>query len=209
MATTPTSKTPDGRETRAIAAPLELRAAAADGASRIATGYAALFGSRTNVGGYFTEEIMPGAFTASLKEDDVLAVHSHRSDRVVGRTGAGTLTLREDDKGLAFENELPDTNDGRDLVVQIDRRDIAGMSFGFSAVKQEWDDTVDPPHRKVIEARLYEITYCAQPQYSDTEVALRTLEGARAERRDHNKTAASIRISQRRARQAQAERNIR
>lgn len=204
-----TTKTPDGRETRAVATSLELRAAAAEGEGRTAGGYAALFGVRTNVGGYFTEEIVAGAFTNTLANDDIIAIHSHRSDRIVGRKGAGTLTLREDAKGLAFENPLPDTSDGRDLTVQIDRGDIAGMSFGFRAVKQEWDDTVDPPHRKVIEARLYEITYCAMPQYDDTEVALRTLESARTERRDHNKTAASIRISQRRARLAQAERGIR
>jgi HK97 family phage prohead protease len=198
----------DARESRAIIVPLELRSAAADGDGSTASGYAAVFNSKTDVGGYFTETISPGAFKSSLQTRDVIAVHSHDTGRVVGRLKAGTLSLREDDKGLAFENPLPDTTDGRDLVVQIGRGDIAGMSFAFRAAKQEWDETVDPPHRTIIEAELYEITYTPFPQYPDTDVALRSLEGARDERRQHNRTAGSIRISQRKARQAQLERRI-
>jgi HK97 family phage prohead protease len=209
MTTPAPKKTPDGRETRAVCTSLELRAAAVEGETRTAAGHAVLFNVQTDIGGWFTETIAPGAFTKSLQERDVVALHSHDSGRVMGRTGAGTLVLREDSKGLAFENELPDTTDGRDLAVQIDRKDIPGMSFGFITRKQEWDETVDPPHRTVTEAELYEITYTAFPQYPDTEVAMRSLEHARCERRDHNKVAAGIRISQRRARLAQAERGIR
>jgi HK97 family phage prohead protease len=203
----PAPKT-EGRETRAVAIPLELRAAGEGDEGRTAVGYAALFNVETDVGGYWIEKIAPGAFTKSLQERDCLAVHSHNTGRLLGRKASGTLNLREDDKGLAFENRLPDTSDGRDLVVQLERGDIAGMSFAFRAAKQEWDDTVDPPKRTIIEAELYEITYTAFPQYPETEVGLRSLEGARQERREHNKTAACSRIAARRARQAQVERGI-
>lgn len=203
----PAPKT-DGRETRAVTIPLEVRTATQGDEGRTAAGYAALFNVETDIGGYWTETIAPGAFAKSLKERDCLAVHSHNIGRVVGRLQAGTLDLREDDKGLAFENRLPDTSDGRDLVVQIERGDIAGMSFAFRSVKSEWDETVEPPKRTIIEAELYEITYTPMPAYPDTEVGLRSLEHARAERRDHNKTAACSRIAARRARQAQAERGI-
>ena len=184
----------DGRETRALTIPLELRAAAEGVAARTAVGYAALFNVETDIGGYWTETIAPGAFAKSLQERDCLAVHSHDIGRVVGRLKAGTLSLREDDKGLAFENELPDTADGRDLAVQIHRGDVAGMSFAFRSVKSEWDETVEPPKRTIIEAELYEITYTAMPAYPDTEVGLRSLEGARQERREYNKSAAARRM---------------
>lgn len=203
----PAPKT-DGRETRALTIPLEVRAAGQGDEGHTAAGYAALFGVETNVGGYWIETIQAGAFATSLQERDCLAVHSHDTGRVVGRKGAGTLDLREDSKGLAFENRLPDTTDGRDLAVQIGRGDIAGMSFAFRAVKQEWDDTVDPPRRTIIDAELYEITYTAFPQYPDTEVGLRSLEGARQERREHNQAGARSRIAARKARQAHAERKI-
>lgn len=197
----------DGRETRAIITPLELRAAA-EGSVRTGIGYAALFDTWTDIGGMWRERIAPGAFTKSLQERDVLALHSHDSGRVVGRLGAGTLTLREDAKGLAFENPLPDTNDGRDLIVQLERGDIAGMSIGFVSVRSEWDETKDVTERTILEALLFEITYTAYPAYRDTEVALRSLEQVRDERRDHNRAGAGARLAARRARQAQLDRGI-
>lgn len=202
----PNPPRPDGREIRAITLPLEMRAAAEGETGRTASGYAAVFGVESSIGGYWTEVIAPGAFAASLAKRDVIAVHSHDTGRIMGRKGAGTLTLREDDRGLAFENPLPDTTDGRDLAVQIDRGDIAGMSFAFIATREEWNDLVEPPKRTILECDLYEITYTAFPQYPDTEVGMRSLEGARTERRS-TPPAASMQAA-RRARQAQAERGI-
>lgn len=199
----------DSRETRAVTLGLEVRVAAVDGDVRTASGYAVLFNNETDIGGYWREKIAPGAFTKTLAERDVVALHSHDSGRVVGRKDAGTLILREDSKGLAFENELPDTSDGRDLAVQIDRGDIPGMSFGFVTRKQEWDETVDPPLRTIIEADLYEITYTAFPAYPDTSVGLRSLEHIRNERRETPPESTELRNAQRRARFAHAERNIR
>lgn len=197
------------RETRANPATIEIRAAGAGDSGATAAGYAVVFNSIADIGGCWREVFKPGAFAKTLAERDVIAIHSHDTGRVMGRLKAGTLDLREDDKGLAFDNRLPDTSDGRDLAVQIDRGDIAGMSFGFIATRQEWDESVEPPTRTIFEAELYEITYTALPAYSETEVGLRSLEAARAERRDHNKVAASSRIAARKARQAQLERNIR
>ncbi|HXH52544.1 MAG TPA: HK97 family phage prohead protease [Sphingomicrobium sp.] len=208
MTTPATSPKTDCRETRATTGSLELRAAGDASELGTAAGYAALFGVETDIGGWWREKIAPGAFAKSLRESDVVALHSHNTGRVVGRMKAGTLSLREDDKGLAFENALPDTSDGRDLNVQIERGDIAGMSFGFITRKQEWDETVDPPLRTILEAELFEITYTAFPAYPDTSVGLRDLENIRNERRQHNKTGASTRIAARRARQAQIERGI-
>lgn len=206
----PVPETPktDGREQRFFTAPVEMRAAADGQDERTATGYAALFNVESDIGGYWVESIAPGAFDKSLRSNDVIAVHSHDWGRVVGRVGAKTLALREDTKGLYFENQLPDTTDGRDLVVSIGRGDIAGMSFAFITRKQEWDETVEPPRRTILEAELIEITYTALPQYPETTVGLRSLEHARAERRDHNKAGGSARIAARRARQAQIERGI-
>lgn len=186
----------------------ELRFAVDDNGHRTANGYAVLFDNETNIGGMWVERFMPGAFAKSLSERDVVALHSHEVGRPVGRKSRGTLRLAEDSRGLAFENDLPDTSDGRDLAVQIDRGDIQGMSFQFFARHQEWDETRDPPLRTIHEADLREITYTAFPAYPDTNVGLRSLENIRNERREHNQTGARNRIAARRARQAQIERNI-
>ena len=198
----------DGRETRALSTSIELRAVGDDGGQRTATGYAVLFNNETDIGGYWREKFAPGAFNQSLGERDVVALLGHMRDRPVGRMSRGTLALTEDAKGLAFTNDLPDTNDGRDLAVQIERGDIEGMSFGFRTLKEEWDETVEPPLRTVIQAELYEITYTAFPAYPDTSVGMRSLEHARQERRENNQAGARARIAARKARQAHAERRI-
>lgn len=203
----PAPKT-DGHERRAISGG-ELRmvqgSAGENGGIGTASGYAVLWNNRTDIGDWWTEQFAPGCFTASLAERDVVALHSHDDARPVGRRSRGTLRLIEDQRGLAFENDLPDTSDGRDLKVQLERGDIEGMSFRFIARKQEWDETLDPPLRTIIEADLIEITYTAFPAYPDTEAGMRSLEKVRGERRQHNKSGAVARI---RMRQAQAERKI-
>lgn len=166
-------------ERRAVTAAPELRA---EGAAKIARGYAALFNSEADIGGYFREIIAPGAFADTLKDSDVRALIDHDSGRVIGRTKSGTLRLVEDDKGLAVEIDLPDTTDGRDLAVQLERGDISGMSFGFIVRHDEWDETSDPPTRTIHAVDLREVSAVAFPAYGDTEIALRSLENAKAER---------------------------
>lgn len=201
-------KLPDGREQRAVTSALEVRSIEGDDGKRTASGYACLFDNVTDIGGFWREQFAPGAFSKSLQERDVVALHSHNNGRPVGRKSRGTLDIREDERGLAFTNDLPDTSDGRDLVVQIGRGDIEGMSLSFRALKEEWDETVEPPMRTIVEANLYEITYTAFPAYPDTQVGLRSLKNIQQERRDHNKAGARGRIAAKRMKLAQSERNI-
>ena len=205
MATPATIKTSDAREQRSFCGGLELRAEGDGESGRTTKGYACLFDNVTSIGGYWQERFAKGAFSKSLGERDVVALHSHDDGRPMGRMSRDTLRVTEDDKGLGFENDLPDTQDGRDLATSIDRGDIEGMSFRFRALKEEWDETQDPPMRMVIEAELFEITYTAFPAYPDTEVGMRSLEHARAERRQHNRSGARARI---RMKQEQAERRL-
>jgi HK97 family phage prohead protease len=180
-------------ETRALTRPMEVRAA--DGGRTIA-GYAAIFNSETDIGGYWRETIAPGAFADSLA-GDVRALVDHDSGRVIGRTAAGSLRLSEDDTGLAVEIDLPDTTDGRDLAALIERGDISGMSFGFSVTKQQWDETGEVPHRTIQAVELFEVSVVAFPAYPETSIGLRSLEATRAERsKIHNATGYLLRKAQ-------------
>ena len=178
-------------ERRALTNPPEIRAAEG---GKVAKGYAALFNSRADIGGYFTEIIAPGAFTETLRTADVLALIAHDSGRVIGRSKAGTLRLQEDAKGLFVEIDLPDTSDGRDLAVQLERGDISGMSFGFRVTHDEWDETGDIPSRTIHQVELFEVSAVANPAYPDTSLALRSLDAARTERRRKNFSAAAHRL---------------
>lgn len=166
-------------ERRALSAAPELRA---DGGAKVAKGYAALFDNETDIGGYFREKIAPGAFSETLKTSDVRALVDHDTGRVIGRSAAGTLRLAEDEKGLAVEIDLPDTSDGRDLAVQLERGDISGMSFGFRVTHDEWDETGDVIVRTIHEVELFEVSAVAFPAYDNTEIALRSLDRVRAAR---------------------------
>lgn len=137
------------------------------------TGYASVFNSKTSIGEFFDEVIAPGAFSKSLANNsDVRALFNHNWDKVLGRTKSGTLRLFEDDRGLKFEIDLPDTSVARDLAESMARGDINQCSFGFFATGESWDYTSDPALRTVTEVELYEISIVSIPAYEDTEAAL-------------------------------------
>lgn len=178
-------------ETRTLAQPIEARA---DGDSgQKVGGYAVVYGAQADIGGMFREVFAPGAFTDAIK-GDVLALFGHDRNRVLGRTSAGTLRLKEDAKGVGYEIDLPDTTDGRDLGALVTRGDIAGTSFGFVAEIETWDETTEPPTRTISKARMYEISPTADPAYGDTTIAMRSLDAARQERRANNHKAAAQRL---------------
>jgi hypothetical protein len=197
-------KPEDGPELRSLVAPVERRA---DEAGKVTvTGYAAVFGEWADIYGWFEETVARGAFTSTLRSADVRAYFDHDRGRVLGRSTAGTLRLAEDAKGLFVEIDLPDTTDGRDVATLIERGDVSGMSFGFSVLRQEWDETVDPPRRTILEVELREVSIVSEPAYEGTSIAMRSLEAARDERRQH---PAHRRIEARRAEMEQKIRGIR
>jgi uncharacterized protein len=147
--------------------------AASEGESNVISGYAAVFNSPTDIGGWFTEEIAPGAFSKAIAENgDIRALFNHDWNNVLGRTKAGTLRLSEDERGLKFEVDLPDTTVGRDLVESLKRGDINQCSFGFIPTVEEWDYSVEPAHRIIKEVDLFEVSVVSIPAYEDTEVSL-------------------------------------
>lgn len=149
-----------------------------EGGQRVLTGYAVKWEMKSVPMGYFQrfkEQFKRGAFTESLTNDDQKALWSHDTSKVLGRTKNGTLRLFEDDLGLRFELDLPDTTLGDDAYKSIKRGDVDGVSFGFSMLKQEWDEA-DPDNvvRTVTKAKLLEISPVAFPAYPDSQVAARS-----------------------------------
>lgn len=177
-------------ELRTLSRPIDVRAAAS---GRKIGGYAAIFNSETVIGEMYREIIVRGAFAEAIK-GDVRALIDHNSGRVIGRTTAGSLRLSEDNVGLAVEIDLPDTADGRDLAILIERGDITGMSFGFSVTKQTWDETGEIPTRTIQAVDLREVSVVAFPAYDDTSIALRSLDEARKEQKRKNFSAAAQRL---------------
>lgn len=156
--------------TRTLSLTPELRAA--DGESRL-VGYAAVFNQRTEIAGSWVEEIAPGAFRDAIAHGaDVLALFNHDQDHVLGRTTAGTLTLREDETGLFYEITPPDTQLARDLVENVRKRNITGSSIGFAVRAEEWMRPATPaelPLRRITEVEwLRDVGPVTFPAYEQT-----------------------------------------
>lgn len=149
-------------------------------------GYAAVFNKPSHDLGGFREVILPGAFKRTLAtSEQVRALYNHNADQVLGRVGAGTLRLSEDDTGLRFELDLPPTSYAKDLAALVERGDVSGCSFAFRvrAGGETWEQHDGQDVRILSALDLDEITITANPAYPDTTVAKRNKP---AEFRIHN-----------------------
>ena len=136
-------------------------------------GYAARFNS-PSLPLPFIETIAPGAFDRTLKsKNDIRAYINHDERLILGSTRAKTLRLDNRSDGLYSEIDLPDTTYARDLSVSIQRGDVRTMSFGFSTVKDKWQDA---NNRTLVEVRLHEVSVVSGvAAYESTTASVRNL----------------------------------
>lgn len=163
-----------------------------DDEARRFVGHAAVFSSRTSIGDPLTwgwyEEIERGAFDKTLSEGDARFLVDHDTRLLVARVSAGDLRLRSDDIGLAVDADLDvELSYVRDLVRNLDKRRITGMSFGFYVVRDRWEELeveveIDGETeqrtvwvRYITEVRLLEVSAVTFPAYEDTDAGLRKL----------------------------------
>jgi Escherichia/Staphylococcus phage prohead protease len=173
-------------EHRALAG--ELRA---DTAARKLQGYASVFNSDARIGS-FVERVAPGAFRSSLASgDDILCLVDHDPSALLGRTKSGTLTLAEDQRGLAFTVQLPDTQLARDTLALVERGDCGGCSIGFRLERDSWP----APDRRVLQSvELVEVSVVrAFPAYPQTSVQARSWPSSRSIRATRTMTPAARR----------------
>lgn len=140
------------------------------------TGYAAVFDKPSlPIMGMFRETIAPGAFDKVLKgTPDVRALFNHSPDYVLGRTKAKTLSINQDERGLAVDIQPPDTTWARDLITSMQRGDISQMSFAFTVGKDEWSQ--DGKQRTIREfASLLDVSVVTYPAYPQTSAQARSL----------------------------------
>ncbi len=155
--------------------PVEIRVDDGDSGPRI-VGHAAVFNELSEPLGHFfqfRERIEPGAFKETIERDDIRALWNHNPDWVLGRNRAGTLTLREDDRGLAVEILPPATQWARDLLVSIRRGDVNQMSFGFQVLDDEWRTENGEQVRTLRRVRLFDVSVVTFPAYPQTDAQVR------------------------------------
>lgn len=150
----------------------------------VVRGYAAVFNSESEDLGGFVEEIEPGFFDEVLS-DDVRALINHDQNMVLGRTTAGTLRIGQDERGLWYEYDDPNTTYSADLVKSMQRGDVTQSSFGFIVrsggarmVEEKRDGRT--MFKRILKKggaeRLFDVSPVTYPAYPDTTVAKRSLE---------------------------------
>lgn len=177
----------------------------ADG-GKVITGYAAVFYRAGDAGTEYRlfddmyERIMPGAFDAAVREDDVRGMFDH-SD-LLGRKASGTLRLSVDQVGLRYEIDAPSTGIGPMVMEYLERGDVDGSSFAFSTRgkrgKVEWiEETrngVTVEIRQIKEVELYDVGPVVFPAYKATTAAARSedLEAIKRELAEHRRNGVDV-----------------
>lgn len=128
------------------------------------------------------EKIAPGCFTRSLKSDgDVLAYYNHDSNALLARTSNGSLRLMDGKDALRFSIRLnPNVSLHRDIHALTKDRTLRGMSFGFVADDDDWQNGTDDDGKRcqirtVKTGRLAEISIVGTPAYPNTDAQARAL----------------------------------
>ena len=169
--------------------------------SRTVEGYAMLFGVRSlNLTPWSSErevyEIMePGCITPDLlSRSDVVLTAFHNNQLILGRwrRGKGTLSLEIDQRGLKIRCTLAETATADELLSAIERGDISGMSFAFTADEEDSVNGVsyEKTGEKTAEGKavwlrhvkrvtgLYDVTIAGHPAYEQTTIEAREIDEA-------------------------------
>src|SRR4029453_16133887 len=82
----------------------------------------------------YVETVARGAFRKALgRSSNVPLLWQHEHRDMLATTGAGTLRLREDGRGLAFEAELPGHPLREEARSMVARGEVGGMSYGLQS----------------------------------------------------------------------------
>ncbi len=134
----------------------------------------AVFGSEYRMWENAIETIDEDAFNETV-DGDVRALVNHDSTLVLGRTTAGTLTLRVDRTGLWGSILINQSDqDAMNLYERVKRGDVSQCSFGFDILDQSTEVMENGTTVwRLKKVELYEVSVVTFPAYEDTSVIAR------------------------------------
>lgn len=157
-------------------------------------GYFAVFNSDYEIMEGMSESVAPGAFTETLG-GDIRALIDHETMFVLGRNKAGTLDLREDAHGLWGSILInPNDQDAMNLYSRVQRGDVNQCSFGFDILEEETEFLPDGDvHWTIKKVKLYEVSVCTFPAYTETSVQARKAEYEELKKREIERAREELR----------------
>jgi hypothetical protein len=147
-------------------------------------GHAAVFDSWSEDLGGFRETIKRGAFRKALKSGhDIRFLVNHDPDKVLARStvksGPGSLSMSEDEKGLNVRAHFSNTQLARDLRELVRDRVVTQMSFAwpYGTVRDTIAEGDTLLERTIHEFReLRDVSAVTFPAYASTTASMRSLE---------------------------------
>ena len=156
-------------------------------------GYFAVFDSNYDLWDGATESIGRNAFDGALA-DDIRALIDHETRLVLGRTTAGTLTLRVDEHGLWGSIKINEADsDAMNLYARVQRGDVSQCSFGFDILQErtDVDSTTGAVHWTIEKVKLYEVSCVTFPAYKETAIQARAEEYRDIKKRENERWKAA------------------
>lgn len=156
-------------------------------------GYFAVFDSNYELWDGATESINRNAFDGALG-DDIRALIDHETRLVLGRTTAGTLTLRVDDHGLWGSIRINEADsDAMNLYARVQRGDVSQCSFGFDILQErtDVDSATGAVHWTIEKVKLYEVSCVTFPAYKETTIQARAEEYRDIKKRENERWKAA------------------
>lgn len=104
---------------------------------------------------------------------NVMALHEHDYGKVLGSTDSNTLRLKNTERGLDFEVDIPKSRE--DVLEAVQRRDLKHASWGMTVREDSWEPHGGTMMRRVHSLQLHEMSIVARPVYDTTAVSVRSL----------------------------------
>lgn len=160
----------------------DFRAATEEGGKKFLSGYFIRFNEETQLYRGQFETVAPEAIPDDIADQDIRALFDHDTGKVLGRTSAGTMTLRKDDKGLFGTVEINDDDpEALSIYAKVKRGDVSQASFGFYIRDQKVEKRDDGWHNTLTDVDLFEVSVVAFPAYETTEIGARSRDNQHAQ----------------------------
>jgi HK97 family phage prohead protease len=129
----------------------------------------------------FIETIRKDAFKESVERNrnrPIKSYFNHDPSSVLATTVSEPPLLVENrDEGIFYEAEIPDTTYGKDLKINLSRKNVQGSSFSFGVDDENtWEDEDGNVHREILQGEIYELGPVTDPAYLQAEAGLRSAE---------------------------------
>lgn len=165
----------------------DFRTATEESGKKYLSGYFIRFNEETELYRGQFETVAPEAIPDDIADRDIRALFDHDTGKVLGRTSAGTMTLRKDDKGLFGTVEINDDDpEALSIYAKVKRGDVSQASFGFFIKDQDIEKRDDGWHNTLTDVDLFEVSVVAFPAYETTEIGARSRDNQHAEQEAFN-----------------------